>query len=622
MQKIIVCILLSLLTGTINAQLKHLKDIGEMPAHPRILLFDEDIQKIKENISNNKIWADLNTAIITESDRIIGLPVLERKQTGRRILDVSREGLRRIFHLSYSYRITDKQQYMQRAEKEMLAISEFKDWNPSHFLDVAEMTLAMSIGYDWLYNGLPEQSRNIIKNAIITKGLDPSFSDKYNDWLKSNHNWNQVCNAGITYGAIAIFEDIPELSKLIIDRSIESIKLPMSKYGPDGAYPEGVVYWSYGTSFNVMFLSAIEKLFNTDFGLSSIKGFLPSAQYVSNMITPSQKYFNYGDAGDPAGLSPTMFWFADKTGDNSILWNQLYYINNRELSTLTRGRLFPVVMAWGKDVDINKITPPTGRLWFGQGVTPVAAMRTSWIDSGAIYVGLKAGRAGSNHSHMDIGSFIMEADGVRWAIDLGPQDYNSLESIGIDLWNRKQNSQRWDVYRYNNFAHSTLTFDGQKQNVNGHTSINNTSENPKFTFAISDISNAYKEQIKSAIRGTAIVDNSFVVVQDEIETLDKATSLKWSMVTKAKVRIKNSNTIEFTQEGKKMTLKVESSDKIKVKSWPAKSQNAYDASNDGVTIVGFETMIPANSKKSYCIKLIPANAKQTGQKIPALSQWK
>jgi len=49
----------------------------------------------------------------------------------------------------------------------MLAISQFSDWNPSHFLDVAEMTMAMAIGYDWLYNNMSRESRTIIKDAII-----------------------------------------------------------------------------------------------------------------------------------------------------------------------------------------------------------------------------------------------------------------------------------------------------------------------------------------------------------------------------------------------------------------------------------------------------------------------
>ena len=31
---------------------------------------------------------------------------------------------------------------------------------------------------------------------------------------------------------------------------------------------------------------------------------------------------------------------------------------------------------------------------------------------------------------MDVGSFIFEADGVRWAIDMGGEDYDRLENAG------------------------------------------------------------------------------------------------------------------------------------------------------------------------------------------------
>ena len=36
----------------------------------------------------------------------------------------------------------------------MLAVSRFTDWNPTHFLDVGEMVMALAIGYDWLYDSL------------------------------------------------------------------------------------------------------------------------------------------------------------------------------------------------------------------------------------------------------------------------------------------------------------------------------------------------------------------------------------------------------------------------------------------------------------------------------------
>ena len=58
----------------------------------------------------------------------------------------------------------------------------------------------------------------------------------------------------------------PELSRTVINRAIDKISIPMGHYAPDGAYPEGIGYWDYGTSFNAMFLSAIEKAFGTDYG--------------------------------------------------------------------------------------------------------------------------------------------------------------------------------------------------------------------------------------------------------------------------------------------------------------------------------------------------------------------
>lgn len=262
-----------------------------MPNHPRILLLKGEETDIQKSIDADKNWAKIHQIIMDASDELLALPTLERIQVGRRLLDKSRECIRRVFFLSYSYRLTKDKKYFERCEKELLKIAQFSDWNPSHFLDVAEMTMGMSIGYDWLYDELSPSSRDIIREAILKKGIEPSLDAKYNSWLKATHNWNQVCNAGMTYGALAIYEDNPELAKQIIDRAIESIKLPMHDYKPDGAYPEGYGYWGYGTSFNIMFLSAIQKVLGSDFGLSNTEGFLKTASYLENMVGTSGKSF-------------------------------------------------------------------------------------------------------------------------------------------------------------------------------------------------------------------------------------------------------------------------------------------------------------------------------------------
>src|SRR6476469_7691116 len=147
-------------------------------------------------VATDAAWRSMHQSILAQCDSFLSKPPVEHIKIGKRLLDKSRECLRRVFFLSYAWRMTHDQRYADRAEKEMLAIAAFSDWNPTHFLDVAEMTMAMSIGYDWLFSGLSANSRQTIREAIIKKGIEPSQDSKYNSWLKAEHNWNQVCNAG------------------------------------------------------------------------------------------------------------------------------------------------------------------------------------------------------------------------------------------------------------------------------------------------------------------------------------------------------------------------------------------------------------------------------------------
>ncbi|MBD0349896.1 MAG: heparinase II/III family protein [Flavisolibacter sp.] len=617
---ILYVLLLFRLSGT--AQTDYIGSQQNLAGHPRILLLKGEEEAIKKTISADPVWGKLQQAIITESDNIITLAPVERIQIGRRLLDKSREALRRLFMLSYAHRLTGDQKYMQRAEREMLTIAAFSDWNPSHFLDVAEMTMAMAIGYDWLYDNLSPNSRSAIKEAILKKGLEPSLDSKYNSWLKAEHNWNQVCNAGMTYGAIAIYEDQPELAKQIINRAIETIVLPMKDYAPDGAYPEGYGYWGYGTSFNVMFISAVEKLFGKDFRLSQMPGFLKTAGYMENMTGPTGKPFNYSDAGSSSGLHPAMFWFANKLKDPSLLWVERSYLMNRNPETHVKDRLLPAIMLWSGGMHINNITPPKSTIWVGQGKNPVALMRTSWTDTNALYVGFKGGSVSVNHAHMDIGSFVMDADGVRWAMDFGMQEYESLESKGIQLFGRTQDAQRWTVFRYTNLVHNTLTANNQHQRVTGHAPITSSSSSPTFMNATTDMSEIYKGALAKANRGIAIVNQQYVVVRDEVETLNEETTLRWTMLTPADVKITDKNKAELIQGGKKLTLRVQAPANVTMKTWSTDPPNSYDAPNPGTALVGFEVKLPANSKTALTVELIPEKALSKATKqIQPLQNW-
>lgn len=576
-----------------------------LSGHPRLLLQKGEEKTLKKMIMKDAIWKDIHQSLLAEAAEIVQLPLNERIKTGKRLLSVSRENLRRIFILSYAYRMTGKGEFLKRAESEMLKAASFSDWNPSHFLDVGEMTMALAIGYDWLYPQLSAQTKKVIEDAVVEKGLKPSFDERYNWFVDAVHNWNQVCHAGVTYGALAIWEKEPDLACTVVNRAIEKISIPMGHYAPDGAYPEGIGYWDYGTSFNVMFLSAIEKIFGTDYGLSELPGFLKTGEYVLHMVTPNLKNFAYSDNGINAFLTPTMFWFYDKTKDASILYNQVRLYKKYGQKRIQRNRLAPAMLIWGASASLANPQKPEQLLWKAQGDNPVCLMRSSWNDSSAIYLGMKMGSPSVNHGHMDVGSFVFEADGVFWGIDMGGEEYNRLETRGVDLWNTHQGSQRWDVYRYNNLAHNTLSFNHKYQEVKGKAKIDGCSDQENHQYVISDLTPVYKDQVKSVKRAVSLVNQEFAVVEDLIETTKNFTMMTWTMVTPASAKILSDDVMLLEKEGKKLYIKVEGSQKIRWHILPAQSDFSYDSPNSGISIIGFDTDLELSAKQRIKVFLLP-----------------
>ena len=152
---------------------------------------------------------------------------------------------------------------------------------------------------------------------------------------------------------------------------------------------------------------------------------------------------------------------------------------------------------------------------------------------------------------MDVGSFVFDALGERWAMDLGMQEYESLESKGVLLWDKAQHGQRWEVLRYNNRYHNTLTFDNKLQVVEAKSEIIKNTSEPNFMSAVADLSPIYTNSVAKALRGIAIVNKDIVVVRDEIKNNKEASVMQWSIVTPSSIKILDGNVIELSQNNKK-----------------------------------------------------------------------
>ena len=606
MKLLFTCIaaLLTLSAGNALAQ----ADLSRLADHPRLLLPKGAEKKLLKQINRDAVWKEIHTATLGEADRIITLPVSERIKTGMRLLAVSRENLRRIFILSYAYRMTGQEKYLVRAEQEMLKAASFSDWNPSHFLDVGEMTMALGVGYDWLYPALSEASRRTIREAIVKKGFKPSYDTAYNWFVDAEHNWNQVCNGGLAFGAIAVAESEPEWAQKIIDRAIDKVRLPMRHYAPDGAYPEGPGYWGYGTLFNVLLIGGLESTFGTDYGLSQMPGFMQTGTYEMQMVSPLIKHFNYMDNSYEPESSSAPFWFYSKTQDPSVLCQQVSILQRDTAKKYLKDRVLPAMLIWGAGAPMEKAVAPQETFWAGRGNTPVCVMRSGWGDPNARFVGVKLGSPSINHGHMDVGSFVFEADGVRWAIDLGSEDYNTTETRGVDLWNMAQQSQRWDVFRYNNRSHNTLTFNDKLQRVNGSAQIIDSDSATARRFVKTDLTPVYAGQVDKVERTISLVDNDYLLIEDEITAGKNYTRMRWTLMTRATPKILSDNTVMLEQDGKRCLLKIESETPIVWRFEKTPTVNTFDSPNPDVTMVVFDTDLKRGETQYVRAQLTPMSS--------------
>lgn len=608
MKRLLLAVLALLSTGLLRAQTEYVTADTPVPSHPRILMLKGEERALKKQIAADPYWQEIYAALLQEADRIVDLPVNQRIKIGRRLLSISRENVRRIFDLCFAYRMTGQKKYALRAEQEMLAAAEFSDWNPSHFLDVGEMTMALAIGYDWLYDRLSAASREKIRTAILEKGMKASLNEEDAWFLTATHNWNQVCNAGILYGALAVYDTDREFAVRLINRGIETIQPAMREYAPDGAYPEGIGYWSYGTSFNMMFIAALEKAFKTDFGLLQFPGFLDTGMYSQELITPSLHTFNYSDNSAGASFNPTVFWFYSKTRNPALLYLQKRLYDADKNQRYVRNRLLPAALIFGAGSGASLADPaePAERMWTGRGVSPVAVMRSSWSDPNAAFLGFKLGTPAANHAHMDVGSFIFEDEGVRWALDMGGQDYERVESRGVDLWNRAPGSQRWDVFRYRTTSHNTLCFNDKPQSVTERAELDDAGEKDGFMYAVSDLSAMYADQIPGVKRAVSLVDGKYAVIQDRMTCGTRFTKVRWNITSEAEtVTVLDETTVLLEKGGKKLYLKVSSPVPVRFYHTDATPANTYDSPNPGICFVGFEADLERGATQEIDVYLMP-----------------
>ncbi len=596
--------------------------IGHPVPHPRLLMTSQDEARVREEIAAHKTKGALFVLIRKNAEEILGQPPVVRKQEGKRLLSVSREALRRILCLAFVYRIAGEVVYAERAIGEMEAAAAFSDWNPSHFLDVAEMTAALAIGYDWLFPLLTPEQETQIRQSIIEKGIAPSFTGKHG-WVRGDNNWNQVCHGGLVLGALALLEREPERAVRVIARALDGLPCAMKEYQPDGVYVEGPGYWAYGTTYNILCIAAFESALNTDFGLTEFPGFRETALFPLYMTGPTGNHFSFSDCGARGGCFPAMYWFARRLNDPGLLFFEHRWLQKTLLGEASSNdRFLPLVLLWW-----DGSTPGTPRQplhWKGEGLNPVAVHRTSWTDPNAVFLAVKGGTPSANHGHMDIGSFIFEADGVRWALDIMGRGYGDLEARGMGIWNKSQDSDRWRIYRYHNSSHNTLMVNKRAQHVDGHAAITAFGGEPKDAFTIIAMAPVYEGELAEACRGFSLLPDGRLWIQDELVCGNHAADVRWAMITRADITITGTGHAVLTEQGKRLLFGVHAPAGAVVESFSTATGNAWDLDDPDIKQIGFHVKLSKGESETLAVLLTPGSLENSSVGevlIPPLEQW-
>ncbi|MFM7180319.1 MAG: PA14 domain-containing protein, partial [Verrucomicrobiales bacterium] len=510
---------------TTNAQPTEANLLNTMALdRPRLFATPERFARLKaaytsSSSSQMKTWA---TSVINSANAVLTEnPVTSAADDRGTILGKSQKVKERMYQLGLAWWMTGDADYAERAWEELSTVADntlFPDWNPDHFLDVAEMTHACAIGYDWFYNYWSTTRRNTIRTAIINKGLNPGLAEYTNQekWTRPEaNNWNFVCNGGLVMGALAVGTESEALVENILNRAINSSRPCWAHFTADnGEWYEGQGYWGYTTEYGIRMLAALEGVLGSDFGIGATQNLSESGFAPIHAIGTSNIVFNYGDTGAfGATRGPVFQWLARRYGQPVFDWWS------------NRGGGGALEALWWNDSAIAPASTTPDMAFHGEEGTDfeaqeLVAMRGKWNDSRATFVGVKAGEVGISHGNLDVGTFVLDALGKRWFHDLGRDSYslpgyfNTIPSSTV--------RNRWDYYRNRPEGQNTLTINPDANpgmNIGSVAPLLAYQSEPGGTdsFAIHDLTPAYSG-MNRVWRGTRLMGaRNQLLVQDEIQ---------------------------------------------------------------------------------------------------------
>lgn len=553
--------------------------------HPRLLFSKQEEQRIRDLFGTEPLLDSLYVGLMKEAERLLLVPPQEdpRREikNTKDILPISREQVYRMVNLALAYRLSGDRRFAEKAEKELVHVCNFPDWDPIHYLDVAEMTTAVAIGYDWLYDVLAPSTRQLVVHSIKTKALD-LVVEEYNtgnadSWAKRETNWNVVCNTGMVLGALAIEEHYPELAKHIISEAVRYIPNCLKHFAPDGVCYEGPAYWGYTNMYLSLLLKALNDNFGGDFGLSEMVGVDKSVLYYMHSTSPSGKIFNFANSGSTAPAAEPIYFYFSRAFNQPEVATFYRDVLSKTVHEGNYFRFYFLSIPWYDTASSTADALPKLKVY--EGINDIVVFNGNRNIPNSLYLIAKTGDPDMAHQQLDIGTFIVEMNGIRWTDDLGTDNYNLP-----GFWDYKPDGQRWTYFRNSNFSHNTLSIDHKLQNSAGTGEIDRLDDRAAQPFVTMNMSTAYAGQSRFVYRTFRMLDDTRILVTDSVGLQSPSQSVQWSVITSADVECKG-NTAVLRKDGKSFSLKIASPTNASFTTKAAKRGTEAEKPIEGYTVL-------------------------------------
>jgi Heparinase II/III-like protein len=389
------------------------------------------------------------------------------------------------------------------------------------FLDCAEIAVSVALAYDWLFDALTVGERHEIENAVRRNVLEPAlaaYRDRSLLWPRRRDNCTLVSNSGILVAALCLLGPHRGLAAELLHYSLQSNQNVLSSLAPDGAWREGLSYWSLAMRYAGLMMAALESTLGSSFGLADQPGFAQTGDFALHAAGPFGAAFNFGDSEQRYDAS-SLAWFAHRFGRPIDGW----LVGDGE------GWQLPFTTLWPAR---DRAAPaalrlPTGKI-FRSG--DLACFRNTWSSTPndhPVYLAIKGGnvstRLGSGalppeeillHAQADAGTFVIDGANHRWVVDMGPDNYDlpGYFDHGAD----GRSGRRWHYYRSQAAGHNTLSLAGSGQLPNSPATIIGGSGDGFNKWVVLDLSPAYGYPAGTIRRGAALLGRQ-IVIQDEID---------------------------------------------------------------------------------------------------------